>query len=87
VDAKELSTMNTIAQQRAALHVLELLARHPLTISHRWTESEIADVAAEVKLIENAFRRVAVEQDARACKSLGRETGRQVRMRRVKGVK
>ena len=79
--------MSETAKQRAALHVLELLARYPPTLRHTWSEREIADLMIEIAKIEMSFRRVALASDRRACKSLNRETNRQVRMRRVKGVK
>ena len=75
------------AKQRAALHVLELLARYPPTLRHTWSESEITELLSEIAKIEVGMRRVALASDPRACKGLGRETGRQVRMRRIKGVK
>ena len=75
------------AQQRAAILVLDAIARTSFSIPHTWTTSEVAEVMTEIAKIELRLRKVAVEQDARACKSLGRETGRQVRMRRIKGVK
>ena len=78
--------MGETAKQRAALHVLELLAQYPPTLRHTWNAEEIADLMIEIAKIELGFRRVALASDPRACKGLARETGRQVQVRRVKGV-
>jgi hypothetical protein len=79
--------MNQTAKQRAALIVLEALARTPTTIPHAWSAEEVAEVKIELTKIELGLRGIAVGRDSKVSRAMGRETGRQVRVRGVKGVK
>ena len=66
---------------------MEALARETWPIPHTWSADEVAEVKRELAKIETGLRKLAFERDARACKAIGRETGRQVRLKRVKGVR
>ena len=79
--------MNQIAKERAALIVLEAIVQTPARIPHSWSAAEVAAVKIELAKIEMGLRGIAMGRDAKLARALAKETGRQVRMRRVKGAK
>ena len=79
--------VSPLAKQRAAVLILDVLARTKPTIPHTWSEDELTDTMIEVARFELGLRGIAVGQAPRITRALGRETGHQVRIRGVKGVK
>lgn len=79
--------MNGTAKQRAACLILDILSRTAPVIPHTWSRAEVDEVMLEVGRIEAGLRLTAIGRDLKATRAMTHETGHQVRLRNVKGVK